>query len=100
MTEIAASVSQSIVTVSAILDSDGQEYSQDLTIPHKAGTADSVIVGTAYRLFAQMGGLLLDSEGGLDFYDARAFRAPFKFRLKSIVLTNASGAKPGAIQLR
>ena len=93
-------ITQSTVTVSGILEADGKEYSQDLEIPHKLGTADGVVVGTAYKLFSQMGGMMIDSEGGLDLYPASKFKAPFKFRLKSIVLTNATGTKPGAIQLR
>jgi len=98
---VAVGQTQTTVAITGILH-DGTELTKDIMIPHKAGLPDANILAGGYNILQQMGGLLMDTEGGLDFYPASQFKGPFKLRLKHIIVTNATGAslKAGAIQLR
>lgn len=98
---VAVGMTEHTVEISGVLH-DGTQITKEVVIPHKAGLADAKIIAGGYNILQQMGGLLIDSEGGLDFYPASLFKSPFKIRLKHIIVTNASGKalRDGAIQLR
>ena len=74
------------VEVSAVLEETGETLTCEFTINHPSGTADGMIVATALNQFKQVGGILKDSEGGLDYYMASKFKMPFKLRTKKILM--------------
>jgi len=84
---LAVPAKQTVVAVSATAE-DGTVYSQDFPVSHPSNWNDGMIIGAALQMFRQSGGILMDNEGGVDFYMAIKFKNPVQFRIKNIVLAS------------
>ena len=74
------------VEVSAVLEETGETITCEFKIDHPSGFPEAGIIATALSQFKQVGGILKDSEGGLDYYMASKFKMPFKLRTKKILM--------------
>ena len=74
------------VEVSAVLEGTEEIVSCEFDISHPSGTQEAIILATALNQFRQVGGILKDNEGGLDYYMASKFKMPFKLRTKKILM--------------
>lgn len=76
---------------------DGSVIEQEFPVTHPIGAEGAQIIQAAFQLFKQLGGFVKDTPGGgMEFYMASKFDAPFSFIIKNVVLVgqNALPGKP------
>ena len=86
MNVIATPPASSTVEVSAqLLDSD-EIVSCEIPVQHQSGAPEGLILAGAFQRLGQLGGILKDGEGGMDFYALSKLKAPVKLRIKKILM--------------
>lgn len=84
-----------IVNISGKLP-DGSIIEQEFPVTHPIGSEGSQIILGAFQAFKQLGGFVKDIPGGgMEFYMASKFDAPFSFTIKNVVLVSQSALPAG-----
>jgi hypothetical protein len=83
---IATPPTTSAVEVSAEVIDSSEIVSCEIPVQHQSGAPDGLILASAFSRLMQLGGILRDGEGGMDFYAISKLKAPVKLRVKKILM--------------